>query len=302
VSLRTVSQLACLYLIDFCILYTSCFVEVKLLTSSTQLPLHGKRILVTAPRNYAIRFSNQLVNQGALPLLMPTIETCPLENFTELDTALQNIEQFDWIAFTSRNGIEAFFQRLDELQINPLGLAKCQLCAIGIDSEKLAAFGFKVDIVPKESSPTGIIAELAQIPNISKQTVLVPVPEVLGVPEPDIVPNFIAGLKQLGMNVTRVPTYMTRCLEKTVYEVELGLIRQGKIDAIAFSSTAEIMGFLKMVYSKSDYENCVIACFGPYTAANAKKLGLDVAIVARDYSSFAGFTDAIALYFNKDKA
>ncbi|KYC40185.1 uroporphyrinogen III synthase [Scytonema hofmannii PCC 7110] len=274
------------------------FLEVILLTSSAQLPLHGKRILVTAPRNYALRLSNQLANQGALPLLMPTIETCPLENFTELDSALQKIEQFDWIAFTSRNGIEAFLQRLDELQINPLILAKCRLCAIGIDSEKLAAFGFKVDIVPKEPSPAGIIAELAKISNIAKQTVLVPVPEVLGVPEPDVVPNFVAGLKQLGMNVTRVPTYMTRCLEKTVYDVELSLVRQGKIDAIAFSSTAEIMGFLKMFNSKSDYENCTIACFGPYTAANAKKLGLDVSIVSKDYSSFAGFTNAIASFFH----
>ncbi|MFL9450952.1 MULTISPECIES: uroporphyrinogen-III synthase [Nostocales] len=271
-----------------------------MLISSTQLPLHGKRILVTAPRNYAMRFSNQLVNQGALPLLMPTIETCPLENFTELDIALQKIEQFDWIAFTSRNGIEAFFQRLDVLKINPLVLAKCRLCAIGIDSEKLAAFGVKVDIVPTEPSPAGIIAELAKIPNIAKQTVLVPVPEVLGVPEPDVVPNFVAGLKQLGMNVTRVPTYMTRCLEKTIYEVELSLVRQGKVDAIAFSSTAEIMGFLKMIHSKSDYKNCVIACFGPYTAANAEKLGFKVSVVAKDYSSFAGFTDAIASFFNQE--
>jgi uroporphyrinogen-III synthase len=127
--------------------------------------------------------------------------------------------------------------------------------------------------------------------------VLVTVPDVVGIPEPKVVPKFIADLKQLGMKVTRVPTYSTRCLDKSIYGVELNLIRQGMIDAIAFSSTAEVESFLKMVNSKSDYEHCVVACFGPYTAANAEKLGVKVSIVSQDYSSFEGFADAIAAFF-----
>jgi len=261
------------------------------------LPLHGKRIVVTAPRNYAARLSQELINQGGLPLLMPTIETCLVEKFTELDAALQQIDTFDWIAFTSRNGIDAFFQRLENLGFKPSILKKAQLCAVGKDAERLAAFGVKVDIIPTQSSPAGIIAELAKIPNIANQSVLVPVPEVVDVPEPDVIPNFVAGLEKLGMKVTRVPTYRTRCLDKTIYEVELNLIRQGRIDAIAFSSTTEVVGFLQMVNSKSDYEQCVIACFGPYTAANAQKLGVNVSIISQDYSSFAGFAEAIAIFF-----
>ncbi|MBW4630912.1 MAG: uroporphyrinogen-III synthase [Iphinoe sp. HA4291-MV1] len=250
---------------------------------------------MTAPRNYAARLSGQLINQGGMPLLMPTIETCPLENFTELDAALQHIDAFDLIAFTSRNGINAFFQRLEDLELNPFLLTKCHFCGIGLDAERLAALGVKVGLVPKEPSPAGIIAELAKIPDITQKNILLPVPEVVGVPEPDVIPNFVAGLEKLGMKVTRVPTYRTRCLNKNIYEVELNLIRQGKIDVIAFSSTAEVASFLQMVDSKRDYEHCAIACFGPYTAANAKKLGLNVSIVAQDYSSFAGFAEAIAL-------
>lgn len=236
---------------------------------------------------------------------MPTIETCLLENFTELDAALQQIDIFDWIAFTSRNGIEAFFQRLEDLELNLDALTNCMFCAIGTDAERLAAFGIKADLIPTQPSPTGIITELAKIPNIAQQTVLVPVPEVVGVPEPDVIPNFIAGLEKLGMKVTCVPTYRTRCLDKNIYEVELNLIRQGKIDVIAFSSTVEVAAFLQMVDAKSDYEDFAIsrrleatriACFGPYTAANAQKLGLNVSIVAQDYSSFTGFAEAIALW------
>lgn len=230
-----------------------------------------------------------------MPFLMPTIETCPLENFTELDAALQHIDAFDWIAFTSRNGIDAFFQRLEDLQINPFVLTNICFCAIGLDAERLADLGVKVDLVPKEPSPAGVIAELAKIPDIAQKNILVPVPEVVGVPEPDVIPNFVTGLENLGMKVTRVPTYRTRCLDKDIYEVELNLIRQGKINVIAFSSTAEVTGFLQMVDSKRDYERCAIACFGPYTAANAKKLGLNVSIVAQDYSSFAGFAEALSV-------
>ncbi|NEP13782.1 MAG: uroporphyrinogen-III synthase, partial [Symploca sp. SIO2C1] len=256
------------------------------LIPSTQLPLYGKRILVTAPRNYASRLSQQIINRGGLPIVMPTIETCYLEDYSQLDTALKRIDQFDWIAFTSRNGIEAFFQRMQLLAIPTSALQNCQLCALGKDSERLFAFDVKVDLIPTESSPQGIITELSKIADIQEKSVLVPVPKVVGVPEPDVVPNFVAGLQKLGMQVTRVPTYTTRCLDKDLYEVELELISQGKIDAIAFSSTAEVEGFLQMVNSPRDYEHCIFACFGPYTAANTQKLGLNVSIIAQDYSSF----------------
>ena len=252
---------------------------------------------MTAPHNYAARLSQQLIAKGGLPFLMPTIETCRLENFAELDAALRRVDGFDWIAFTSRNGIDAFFQRMQDLELSPSLLKTCQICAIGKDAERLAAFGITVDLIPTQSSPEGITAQLAVIPEIDQKNVLVPVPEVVGVTEPDVVPNFVAGLERLGMNVTRVPTYLTRCLDKTLYDVELNLIHQGKIDAIAFSSTAEVESFLKMVNSEQDYGHSVIACFGPYTAANAKKLGVDVSIVANDYSSFEGFAEAIAAFF-----
>lgn len=269
-----------------------------MLTTSVQLPLHGKRIIVTAPRNYAARLSQHLILQGALPLLMSTIETCYLEDFTELDNALQRIDTFDWIAFTSRNGIEASLQRLQALQMSPSVLNKCSLCAIGQDAEILEKIGINVDFVPTEPSPQGIVNELRKIPDIAELSILVPTPKFVDIPEPNVIPNFVTGLEQLGMKVTSIPSYITRCLDKTLYqEVELNLMRQGKIDAIAFSSTGEVEAFLSMITSKEDYEQCVIACFGPYTAANAEKLGLNVSIIAQDFSSFAGYAEAIAAFF-----
>lgn len=274
-------------------------IESNLLSSSSNLPLYGKRILVTAPRNYASRLSEQIIKKGGLPILMPTIETCFLSNYIELDTALKDIHQFNWIVFTSRNGIIAFFHHLNELNIPISVLQNCQLCALGKDSESLLSACGRVDLIPTEPSPAGVIAEFSQMPQIHGQTVLVPAPDVVGMPEPNVIPNLIADLHKLGMKVTRVPTYITQCIDKNIYAVELSLLQQGLIDVIAFSSTAEIESFLQMCNSKSDYERSIIACFGPYTAANAQKLGLNVTIVSKNYSSFEGFTDAIANFFRQ---
>lgn len=271
--------------------------EIDLLTPSRELPLYGKRILVTAPRNYAYRLSEQIIKQGGLPVLMPTIETCYLSNYTKLDTALVHIEEFDWIIFTSRNGITAFFHRMNDLDIPLSVVQKCHLCALGKDAESLLSFCGKVDLIPTESSPGGIVAELAKLPQINEQKVLIPAPEVVGLPEPDVVPNLITDLQKLGIEITRVPTYITQGLDTSIYSIELNLIRQGMIDVIAFSSTAEVESFLTMVNSQRDYEGCIIACFGPYTTANAQKLGMNVSIVSADYSSFKGFGEAIAEFF-----
>ncbi|QSJ18500.1 uroporphyrinogen-III synthase [Nostoc sp. UHCC 0702] len=268
--------------------------ERNFLTLTSKLPLYSKRILVTAPRNYASRLSEKIIQKGGLPILLPTIETCYLPNYTELDTVLSKIDTFDWIVFTSRNGITAFFHRMHDLGIPTSVLKNCQLSALGKDSESLLSFCNKVDLIPAEPSPRGIVSELVKIPQIQGQKVLIPAPEFVGIPEPNVIPNLVSDLQKLGMEVTRVSTYITQSLDKNIYTVELKLIRQGMIDIIAFSSTAEIESFLRMFNSPSDYKDCVIACFGPYTAANARKLGVNVSILSKDYSSFEGFADAIA--------
>ncbi len=268
------------------------------LLPQSQLPLHNKRVLITAPRNYAFRLAKEVLNYGGLPIIMPTIETCLLKSFDQLDKCLSNINQFNWIAFTSRNGIDAFFLRLKQLNLPISTIELCKLCAIGKDTERLNELGLTVDLIPFEPSPQGIIKELAKYPDINQQTILVPIPEVIGIPEPDIIPDFIQGLQKLGIKVTPITVYKTQSLPKSLYQLELELIKTGKIDIIAFSSTGEIEAFLSMVHTPKDYQKCLIACFGPYTAKNAQQLGLKVSIIAEDYSSFTGFIKAIIAYFS----
>lgn len=273
-----------------------------LLLSTARLPLRHKRIVITAPRPYAGRLATALILQGGLPIIMPSIETCALDPAPDLDHALQHLGDFSWIAFTSRTGIQALILRLQQLDIPLFLLNQCQICAIGQDAEQLQKLGVRVDLIPAESSPAGIVAALAQIPEIETQRILVPIPQVEGMPEPDIVPEFIADLKELGLTVVSVPAYVTRRLDATDYVVELEQIRQGQVNAIAFSSTAEISALLQMIDADTIAKNCLIACFGPYTAGNAKDLGLSVDIVSQDFSSFTGFAEAIAQFFHPASA
>ena len=139
------------------------------LTPSNQLPLFGRRILITVPRNYAARLSQSIIEYGGLPILMPTIETCWLSDYSELDHAFQQIDKFDRIAFTSRNGIDAFFERMNIWGISTSVLQNCQLCALDKDSERLLELRVKVDLIPIESSPEGIVRELAKISKIKSK-------------------------------------------------------------------------------------------------------------------------------------
>lgn len=273
-----------------------------LLLSTARLPLGNKRIVITAPRPYAARLATAMILQGGLPIVMPTIETCALDPSPTLDQALQHLKDFSWVAFTSRTGIQAVILRLQQLDIPLFLLNQCHICAIGQDAEQLQELGIRVDLVPDESSPAGIVAKLAQIPGIETQRILVPIPQVERMPEPDIVPEFLADLQQLGLTVVSAPAYVTRRLDATDYAVELEQIYQGRVDAIAFSSTAEISALLQMVDSETLMKHCVIACFGPYTAGSAKALGLSVDIVSQDFSSFTGFVEAIAQFFHPASA
>ncbi|NTW00942.1 MAG: uroporphyrinogen-III synthase [Oscillochloris sp.] len=271
-------------------------IDTILLSALDHQPLFGRRVLVTAPRTYAPRFAQAILARGGLPVFMPTIETSLLADYTLLDACLEPHMRFDWIAFTSRNGIDALLYRCAQLGLPLSTLNGCRLAAIGKDAERLAAFGLRVDLLPAEPSPQGIVAELKRLPAAPTQSIVVPAPVVEGMPEPDVIPNFVAGLQQLGMRVTRVPAYRTRLLDRSCYVPELALVRQGAVDAIAFSSAAEVAGFLGMLDTPDDCRHCAICCFGPYTAANARRMGLEPVVIAEDFSSFDGFADAIAAY------
>jgi uroporphyrinogen-III synthase len=260
------------------------------------LPLYGKHILFTTPRNYAAPFARLLVLRGALPVWMPTIVIEPMDDYGDLDRAIRNLSDYDWLAFTSRNGIEAFFDRLHALGLDKSVLGNTKLCALGNDAKALEKREIEADIVPPVATTKGIVDELARM-GVKSGRILLPVPEVVRMEEPRVIPDLVGWLRDIGMEPHRVPAYTTTRVTEGL-SVEKKMLLGGQIDIVAFTSAAEIESLLFLLGDKRDVlEESTVACYGPVTAGGAAERGLDSAIVSKDFSSLEGFIQALEEYF-----
>lgn len=270
----------------------------RALIGRDEMPLYGKTILYTTPRNYAGRLGRYMIEHGARAIWMPTIVIEPMPDYSVFDDVLRNAGKYDWIAFTSRNGIEALLDRMDALGLEQADLKGLRFAAVGNDAKALEQAGITPDIVPPVSSPIGIVNELKR-QGYTSGTVLVPAPDVVGMDEPEVVPDFIRDLESIGLDTVKVPAYVTA---RATDGLELGtqLLMDGEVDVIAFTSRGEMESLLLHLGDRREVldGDTAIACFGPITAGGAKLRNLRVDIVADDYSRFQGFVSAMEDYFD----
>ena len=256
-----------------------------------------RTVLITSPAGYSERFKTAFSESELTPIAIPLIETVIPEDVPDVDSLFMNLHQYDYIAFSSRKAIESFYQ---EQRKRNKPLDDIKFCAIGKDVEYMyEKLGVWPSIHPDEPSPMEIADKLGEDENIGGKTIAALVPWVEGIIEPDVVPNFLAKLSGIGMKVTRVNAYITRTVNKTQIGEAIERITSKEIECIAFTSSAEVEILLQNIGDKSLLDNITIACFGPYTAAYARKKGLNVSIIAQDFSSFSGFVEAIEKYYRK---
>lgn len=286
-------------------LILSVFIALLLLLSScnskktSNNPMDGKTILITAPSNYSHRFANLIEETGAKAVLFPTVETILNPNTKAIDSIWQNADKIDWLVLPSRKAMDAFFNRIDSSAL--LTVSKLRFCAIGNDINYLKEkYNVIAAIDPEESGPNGIVDELSKLQDIQNQNIVVVAPLVIGVHEPNVIPNFIRDLKGLKAKVSKAEGYITHVSDSLNYLEEIKQLKNGKIDLIAFTSTAEIDALIKLT-SLNLVDEQIVACFGPYTGNNAIKLGLHPEYVGQKYSSFEDFTTGISDYFAKQE-
>ena len=271
----------------------------KTLVSQADLPLFGKRILFCTPRNYAAKLSRLLVLRGARPVWMPTIVIEPMQDYTEFDTAIRNLSKYRWLAFTSRNGIEAFFDRLAVLGLDVGILKSTKLAALGNDGKALEERGLKVDCLPPVATTKGIVEEL-QRRGENTGRILLPVPEVYGMEEPSVIPEFLGWLREAGMDVNRVPAYATTRVSDGL-TAEKRMILDGELDMIAFTSVGEIESLLYILGDRRDVlDRCTMAFYGPMTAGGARQRGIRVDIVSENFSAFEHYIEAMEKHFRSN--
>jgi len=243
------------------------------------LPLFGKKILVTRAREQASGLSERLRELGAIPIEFPTIEIRPPESWIDVDHCASRIQEYDWIIFTSPNGVRFFLERIIAIGRDIRDLKGPQVCAIGPKTkEALESLKIKVDWVPPEYRAEAIFEGLRR-GNLKGKKILIPRADVAR----DILP---LELKKAGAEVNVVEVYRTVSPQNDREEI-LELLRSRAISVITFTSSSTVSNFVEMIGKSEAREltsGTVVACIGPVTAEKARSLGIETSLVPQEYT------------------
>lgn len=254
-------------------------------------PLFGKTVLVTRAREQASEFKVMLENSGANCLVFPTISIVPPDSWDPLDSAISNLDEYDWLVFTSVNGVKYFFKRLFLQNKDVRALKGIQLCAIGPKTAgELKKRFLRIDYVPSEYRAEAVIRGLGEKDITGKKILL---PRALVARE--VLPE---KLRTLGAQVDEIPAYKTVLPESPSPEIKESLL-SGEVDCITFTSSSTVRNFTRFFSAqdvKSVKRKIAIACIGPITADTAKEKGYDVDIIPGEYTLEA-LTEAVIDYF-----
>lgn len=255
-------------------------------------PLSGKTILVTRARHQASRLSKLLSECGARTIELPTISIQAIPGNEELDRAISDLGQYQWILFTSVNGVEVFFQRLYSLNLDARTLGNLKVGAIGpATAGALKGRGIIPDYIPEVYTSEGIIAGLTSW-DIAGQRFLLP--------RVDIANNELTeGLTRLGAKVHEIATYRTVVPTEAISRAR-ELLSSDEINVITFTSSSTVTNLLSILNEERQaIKSAKVACIGPKTADTATRAGLKVGIVAREHT-IPGLVAAIEEYFSKE--
>ncbi|UFJ39074.1 uroporphyrinogen-III C-methyltransferase [Brevibacillus humidisoli] len=257
-------------------------------------PLFGKRVLVTRARSQASELSEQIMELGGEAYEFPLIKMVPPKELERLDEALWKLDQFDWVIFTSVNGVNHFFKRLRELRID-IRTMTGRLAAVGPKTaEALEAKGLTVSVLPGEFRAEGLLERLKDELKPG-QSVLLPRADVAR----EVLPK---ELRERGLNVTEADTYQTVIDAENSAETA-ALLKEKAIHIVTFTSSSTVKNFVQALEGYDLQEllaGVQVACIGPITAQTARDLGLPVHIVATD-SHIQGLVDAIIQSQGREK-
>ena len=251
-------------------------------------PLHGKRILVTRARAQASALTEQLTALGASCIETPVIRIePPADGYAALDHAIDEIHIYQWLIFTSTNGVEHFFARLHHAGKDTRALGYAKVAAIGSATEKaLRSFGVHADIVPREFRAEALVDALSPILPPHARILLARAQEAR-----DVLPE---SLRTHGATVDVAPTYAT-VLEREGGEALAARLMRGEIDFVTFTSSSTVKNLVQQLSNITPLQHAKIACIGPVTAETAQSFALEPDIVAEHYT-IDGLVHAIREY------
>ena len=256
-------------------------------------PLARRTIVVTRAAGQAQRFVRLLEEEGARVIQAPTIAIEPPASWEPLDGALDALDAFAWVIFTSVNGVSMVDRRLGARGIPWSVIAKKRVAAIGpATAEALAEHRVRVEVVPDEYRAEALVERLRPL-IVSGDRVLLPrAKETRDV--------LVVELRRLGASVSEVPAYQTRRVENGVERLRDALAG-GAIDAVTFTSSSTARNFAEL-FSEEERRawrgRVAVASIGPITAATAAEYGLTTDVMPSEYT-IPALARAIADYFSR---
>ena len=264
-------------------------------------PLFGKRFVVTRTREQASSLVGALESLGANVVEFPTIEVVPRSLNEEIAAKLAALSEYDWVVFTSANGVEASFNLLNEAGLDARAFATCKVASIGpATTNTLRAHGLVADLVPPRYVAESVAEALleAGVAQGSKLCIL------RASAARDVLPEL---LEEAGATVDVVHVYDTVAPQESEQAAEvIQLLRDGAIDAVTFSASSTVRNFFKLVEGELAEGETVPALMqdvaaisiGTITSNTIKDLGLEVAAEA-DPFTIPGLVQAALDYFGR---
>lgn len=251
------------------------------LTWFERKPLFGQRIGITRPAHQAGSAVDLAVELGAQPVLMPTIEITPPEDWADVDAAIGRLDEYNWLIFTSVNGVQSFLGRIWHNGCDLRQLSHLKLAAIGPSTaDALAEYHLRADIIPPEYRAESLADAL--VPHVDGQRVL-----WAGANRGRAV--LTERLQAAGATIDKVVVYQNKDVTEFSPEVTAS-VAAGELDWIMLSSPSiaeNVARLLGAVPSTTRF-----ASISPVTTSAAEKAGLKITVEANEYT-IAGVFDAI---------
>ncbi|HEY9086318.1 MAG TPA: uroporphyrinogen-III C-methyltransferase [Candidatus Tyrphobacter sp.] len=239
--------------------------------------LFGKRVLITRTAPEAERFANALLARGIEPILAPTIEIHPPEDPAPARRAIEELERYAWIVFTSRNGVEAFFDNLHAMDADARFIGHTRVAAIGPKTARcLEAFGVRADLVCGRFTSEDVARELLERTCEGERVLIYAAQEGRDV--------LRSVLEQAGRVPAPVAAYATRIAVDPEFAQKVA-----RADVLTFTSGSTVRGFAALLGGNAAAIEAangkLVACIGPITAGEARDAGLQVDVVAKEFTA-----------------
>ena len=232
-------------------------------------PLFGKNIMVTRSRTQSSSIVEKIMDLGGNPIEIPTIKIEKIENNTELENEINNIKDYTYLVLTSKNAVEIFFDKLEEMNLDTRALANLKVCAIGSATAKeIKSRGIIADIVPKAFVAESLFDELKD--KLTKEDNIL-------IPRARNARDYLVDKLSEICTVKEVHTYES-VIDTSKKDEILDILEKEDLDFITFASSSTVRNFVEIIGQDNldKINSSKVISIGPITSATAEELNINV--------------------------